>query len=285
MKRIFSWFNKRGLLLVISCFVLAIITEVLFRKEVLNVDVWNISLSMMFFFAAIGLFLFGLLIFGPLYRKFDVQKLRTIEKGKHYPKRVRWPLFIAFSSYFRIELRVRFDPSCIYKFNNNNNHDRNKLFGLSFTLLPRIRHRNWIEGGDVRIWFSIGNYIVIKPHHWNSIRFVWNIAGNGVQLLIAPYVFKQGKRMYKHHFSDNAGETLWFDTDIYYRFVLNVRKEVSEVRMIVYDNSGRDLYLDFDKVFMKVPRWMVMYYYLDLYFGGNQSASHTMYLEQQQIID
>lgn len=285
MKKVFSWFNKKGFLVILAFIAMTVITEFLYRGNVLRVYLGNHTLNVWFLFVTIGLVLFVLVIFAPLYRKFGVQELRTINKGKHYPKRIRWPIFVNFKDYFRIELKVRFDPNCVYNFGNEDNHDKNKLFGLSFTLLPRIRHKDWIRGGDVRIWFRLGNYIVIKPHHWNSVRFGWNVSPNMSQLLLTPYIFRNGKRVSRDYFSNNVGDWISFDTDKYYRFILNVRKETREVRMVIYDNSGSDLYLDFDKIILKVPKWKVVYYYLDLYFGGNRTAPHTMHLEQQQIVD
>lgn len=283
MKNVFSWFNRKGMQLALVLFVLSVLIELATDKGILPPVRWEHSLSGVIFMVAGGLLLFGLLIFGPLYREYGVSTVRQIDKGKHYPRATRWPLIVLFKDFFRIDMRVKFLDSCIYEFNDVDDYDFNKLFGLSFTLLPRIRSKTWAGGKDTRTWFSIGNYIVIKPHHWNSIRFVWNCLEG--KIAMAPYVFKNGERVNKPYFADQSGATLLFNTDIYYKLVMSVRKETSEARLIIYEGQSSDLYMDFDVTTMKMPKWFVLYQYLDLYFGGNKTAPHTMRLEEVQSID
>jgi len=87
-------------------------------------------------------------------------------------------------------LLFRFNDSCFY--NSNFNNHINKLFGISYRLLPVITSTKCDKP-----LFTIGKYNIVLGHHWNSVRIGWR-ANNCVEYTydIYTYEYRQGKRIY-----------------------------------------------------------------------------------------
>jgi hypothetical protein len=259
------------LLMWLSC----IPIEVLQRWGVIRVlYIGQHPLNGWIFMVAGGLFLFALLIFAPLYRKFGVQSLRRIEKGKHFPVRTHFPIMVNLRRVFSIEKIFNFDKSCLYDFNDNDEYDKNKLFGLSFAFWPRIKTRKWLAcrkaNKDVVLpWFSFLGLVVIKPQHWSSVRFTWNTVNKVNKIDIYPYVYDKGvrKRISESLGLCNIGED--------YHFKLHVDKRADRVIFVKsHTANGSNVYE------YAIKDTGIFYNYLDVYFGGNKKAPHDMIIQE-----
>jgi hypothetical protein len=88
-----------------------------------------------------------------------------IKKGKHYCDQFLYKLLNLFNFNKKIEYIVKFDSSCIYELNKEDQLDINKLFG-----------------------FSSG-----FSHHQNSVRFGWNYIEG--KIVLYAYCYDDGKRI------------------------------------------------------------------------------------------
>jgi len=117
-----------------------------------------------------------------------------IKKGNHhsgfYPN-----IHLGLSS---ISYEVLFTESCLYKFNDIDDYDVNKLFGISFGL-----------------------------HHKNSARFGWNVDGSKIKIF--AYCYKLGVR----YIRDIASLPI----DKIHIFQINVYKAYYEFKITDFDGN------------------------------------------------
>lgn len=103
-----------------------------------------------------------------------------IKKGNHrsgiYPN--------IYFKMLKTKYEVIFSKDCIYKFNDVDDFDVNKLFGLSFGF-----------------------------HHTNSIRFGWNVDGD--KIAIYAYCYKSGERIMNKITSLSTDITNSFEIKVY----------------------------------------------------------------------
>src|ERR1035437_6893567 len=119
-----------------------------------------------------------------------------IKQNHHYPTLPSWPLFFKVAKIFTISHTYQFTDSCLYHFGDVDDFDKNKLFGISLSLLPRIRTKQWAYGRDAKVMFFIGKYVVINPIHWNSVRVGWCCDFVNKEIKLTPYMYKDGERVY-----------------------------------------------------------------------------------------
>jgi hypothetical protein len=145
-----------------------------------------------------------------------------------------------------ISYNVRFSKSCIYETKDpTNQKDINKLFGLSFGL-----------------------------HHTNSARFGWRASKSG-EIEILAYVYRDGQRINEWDESIYIGRVdpnkdYVFDitvADGYYTFIIK-SKEASEILSATLIKTGKLFPLG---------------YFLNPYFGGDETAPHTMNIKLCKI--
>ncbi len=107
-------------------------------------------------------------IIGMLYlfirKLFYSMEVKIIEKGKHYPINhlAQFGLNYIYNGFKKIK-NIKISSSCLYKFNDEDDNDINKLYG-----------------------FSIGY------HHKNSHRFGWNCDSENNRINIFAYFYKDG---------------------------------------------------------------------------------------------
>jgi hypothetical protein len=90
----------------------------------------------------------------------------------------------------QITYKVRFTNSC--RFDTPKNPDQlNKLFGMSFGILPVYSKGKWY-----------------KPHHWNSIRICWDWCEMDNMINLYIYTYKDAIRVQKYIKSININEEI-----------------------------------------------------------------------------
>lgn len=277
MEKLFTWFNERSFLMILLMFLSSIIVEVLDRAFFPKpIYLGNHPIQGWIFLVACALFLFSIFIFAPLYRKFGVEKTRRIKKGEHFPMKIHFPLIINPNRIFSITKIFNFDKSCLYDFNDNDEHDKNKLFGLSFAIWPRIRtqaweHKNFENGKTVLIWFRFLGLVVIKPMHWSSVRFCWNTVNKDGKVDIWPYIYNKGIRI------SNFKAIGTCDPGKDYVFRIDIDKIIDAVIFTkINSEDGERITTNYD-----IEDTGIMYMYLDLYFGGNRTAPHDITIEEK----
>lgn len=156
-----------------------------------------------------------------------------IEKGKHSAKGFHFGL--TFSN--KIFFTGSFDKSCLYKFNDVDDWDINKLFGFSTTFY----------------------------HHKQSARVGWRIYdSNKFELL--TYSYNKGVRC--NNETDRLGivnpnEKFFCEIiDTENEYVYKFKSESNNKEIIKFDPKSKD--------------WFIFHYYLWPYFGGNKPAPHDM---------
>ena len=165
-------------------------------------------------------------------------KKLTIRKNKRRP---RWsfeflPTLIRKNKDYKITKYIGFTDSAIYQFNDDDQHDVNKLFGFSF---------GW--------------------HHNNSVRFGWRPNEDLTKIEIVGYEYINKLRV--STIPIHEVELNWV-----YRYEL---KYNSEFNMIEYKISdGDSQFSTMHPITLKKEyNWG---YKLGLYFGGNKKAPHNM---------
>lgn len=153
-----------------------------------------------------------------------------------------------------------FDESCIYNFSDigDTERDINKLFGLSYGILPR---------------FTSGN--LIPAHHINSIRIGWrpkrSIRGHD-HIEIFLYWYENGIRKQK-----SISGLPVPDTDYYIRVAIEGNKLEYLVADLQYAFDISDGIVDVD---LPTNKWGYMLY---PYFGGNAPAPWKMKIKLDNI--
>lgn len=135
---------------------------------------------------------------------------------------------------------VRFDSSCYYAFNDEDQYDINKLFGFSEGL-----------------------------HHQNSARFGWRCNPNKRSIEIHTYVYRDGVRV-----NVNGPLSLITEVPLNTTFYASIQcnKEFYIFR-VVYGKFVSAMAIGRSDKAYKFG------YYLYPYFGGNKTAPHDMVLE------
>jgi len=146
------------------------------------------------------------------------------------------PIFLFKNKDLIINKKFKFDSSAIYKFNDEDQYDINKLFG-----------------------FSIG------LHHHNSFRFGWRPNKNLDKIEILGYEYLNKKRLPEYKVCDvNLNE--WYNYQLKYDHLKNEISYTITKDNLVYNISH----------LVQIKRKLNIGYRLNLYFGGNKKAPHNI---------
>lgn len=271
MKKACDWFNNKGVSIILIGYALTLIIAVLEYFYIIpNLRIGGNNVIGILFISTSVLFVFSLVIFLPLYRLFGVKTIRTIRQGQHYPDRTYFPFFVNKKPIFSKNRTFMFTESCLYDFNDKDESDKNKLMGISFVIFPRIRSKSWLKEQTlpVLVWFTILGYVVIKPMHWRSARICWNTVNKENKIDIWPYFYDKGVRI--------SGLSKMYTCELYieYDFYVEVDKKENTVELSVKDTT----HIGTEK--HTINDIGSAYLYLDLYFGGNKPAPHTMIINE-----
>lgn len=140
---------------------------------------------------------------------------------------------------FKTKYEVMFSKNCIYQFGDIDDLDINKLFGLSFGF-----------------------------HHYNSIRFGWNVDGD--KIAIHVYYYKLGKRF--------MNKIISIPVETIHTFEITVYDVYYELKIF---NQDKKLIGWSNVVKPKTVKWG---YRLFPYFGGNRYAPHDVEIKMKKII-
>lgn len=156
----------------------------------------------------------------------------------HYPRWWWIRLFKNFTRKKSVTFKCFFDKSCFYKFNDVDDYDINKLFGLSTTL----------------------------DHHIQSARIGWRVKDNTFEL--TTYSYTSGKRdaikdivVLGHVKQNELFECKIVAYEDYFYYELKT-KDNKKTHIIPKDPS-------YDGIIGR---------YLEPYFGGNRKPPHNMFL-------
>lgn len=144
---------------------------------------------------------------------------------------------------FVIEKWVKFTDSAIYSFDDEDQHDVNKLFG-----------------------FSIGY------HHKNSFRFGWRPNYDLSKMEIVGYEYHDGIRIPTIPICD-------VQLNKWYKYAIIYFSLIKEVKYCVYDEDGNTICAE-ETSSINLKHRLNFGYKLYLYFGGNKKAPHdiTIYM-------
>lgn len=254
--------NNHLMKLVLFCFFSAILAAV-FKTNTLALVLG----------VAFGVTFLTGLILGVFMRVFYVKNRRMISKGKHYPDRIHFPYRINRGSIIRLSRSFIFNETAIYSFGDADDSDKNKLFGISRRILPVVKRKSWAKDKELMIWFSIPGFVVIKSHHWSSIRFAWNCYTLSTVRIYA-YLYQEGKRVVHSEFLPNS---LPLNKNIFCDLGFNKKTGVAHL-MVRYDDRENIAIIE-----MKPQKSRVLYEYLDLYFGGNRKAPHAITIYEEKL--
>jgi len=204
---------------------------------------------------------------GVFMRVLWVENRRSIEKGKHYPDRTHWPLKLFRGDSLTIKRMITFNETAIYRFNDADDGDKNKLFGVSMRFFPVIRKLKSFEGKNIYPWFKLLGLAVFKPQHWSSIRIAWNCQDRNSSIRIYKYAYDKGER--------TRSDICEIPINKPAIFIINVDKQTGVVKILVeYLNKE---YRNYAKTEIKGS----LYWLLDLYFGGNRPAPHLITIYEE----
>jgi hypothetical protein len=158
-----------------------------------------------------------------------------VKKGKHK----FFPLSFKPFCKDKLEAKIKFDKSCLYNLNNQDQLDINKLFG-----------------------FSKGH------HHWNSYRFGWRCVGNKIELL--AYLYINGKRI--NEWEQDIHLT-YLEVDKLYK--LSLKSSHNKCYFKVLDEFNQLIVI---REYPVLSRFKVGYR-LNPYFGGTSTAPHNMEID------
>lgn len=146
---------------------------------------------------------------------------------------------------FVIEKWVKFTDSSMYFFNDQDQHDVNKLFG-----------------------FSIGY------HHNNSFRFGWRPNNDLTKMEIVGYEYHDGIRIPTIPICE-------VELNKWYRYELIYFSITKEIKYCVYDEDGNIMCSE-NHSLINLKHKLNFGYHLYLYFGGNKRAPHDIdiYMER-----
>ena len=159
--------------------------------------------------------------------------------------RIQKPVVIRRNKSFTIYKEFLFESSAIYKFDDEDQFDVNKLFG-----------------------FSIG------CHHKNSYRFGWRPSSDLTKIEIVGYEYRNGIRVP----TIPICEILPYR---WYSFSMHYDSEFETLDYVVCDLSGDGCAaIESD---MKLKHNIQLGYTLGLYFGGNKKAPHDITINQRVV--
>jgi hypothetical protein len=167
-----------------------------------------------------------------------------IKKDKRYPL-FDWflPLILFRKKSYKRDFVIKFDKSAIYKFNDEDQYDINKLFG-----------------------FSIG------MHHTTSFRFGWRPTADLKRIEILTYEYQNGTRR-----SVSIRE---ISLNRWYRYRLEWCPETSSVKYLVIGRTDNKYDIDRHVSSVKKVGWLNLGYTLGAYFGGNKKAPHDIIIKR-----
>ena len=162
-----------------------------------------------------------------------------IKKGKHKSSGIHF----GFTLKNEIKFEGIFHESCLYKFNDVDAYDINKLYGISTTYF----------------------------HQKQSARVGWRCL-DGVNIELLTYSYNNGNRIINESNvlglvkpNEKFYVTIIDQEDNYkYTFQKENSKDVT-----VFDPKKRD--------------WFIFHYYLYPYFGGNKTAPHDMKISIKKL--
>lgn len=172
-------------------------------------------------------------------------KIHTIKKGNH---RTSNPTIGLHWKKSMLSYMVNFDDSCKYRTKETyNQSDINKLFGLSFGF-----------------------------HHENSARFGWRYNIKEDVIDVVAYIYRNGDRVNEWAESIHIGKVKTntdyiFDLDISGGYYLFIIKSVDGKNILDSKLSKTG----------NLPPWG---YYLNPYFGGDETAPHTMKIKLFKLL-
>lgn len=171
-----------------------------------------------------------------------IVKTIIIPTGKHKHKGIYWriPKFIPRQT----TRKFMFTPSCLYDLKDEDQHDVNKLFGMSFNLFPTCK--------------------TFTPHHINSARFGWRALLDNRTIQIVAYEYLNRFRRPTQVIAEvNINE--WYEYLMYWvngKMYYSIRTDDTSVATFSTDYPLR--------------KDTVLGYELDVYFGGNEVAPQTI---------
>lgn len=190
-----------------------------------------------------------------------MNKELTIKKGRHkyklwYP---RFPKILRWDKELNQSYRFLFRDSCIYDLKDEDQHDVNKLFGISLNFFPTIK-----------------NWKFVAPHHRNSCRFGWRPTANMKEIEIVIYEYRNSIRKSTIHFTN-------VELNKIYKYSI---VKLAGSNTITYKiKPGKVGWEIITKSSNKIPvKKLYLRYKLDFYFGGNETAPHdiTIYMEEDK---
>lgn len=166
-------------------------------------------------------------------------KKQIIKTGHHYPHNFILPTlyFIEKQDVHILREQYKFTDSCFYNFENEDQYDVNKLFGIS-----------------------------IGYHHINSFRFGWRPLIETKEIEIVAYEYRNKIRVPTIHIC-NILPNIWYD---YTLTLNNIDKTIEyEIYNVKYRKTCGILE---EKIDSKTG----IGYKCNLYFGGNKTAPHDI---------
>lgn len=158
---------------------------------------------------------------------------------------IQKPVLINTNKIFTITKDFLFEASAIYKFDDEDQYDVNKLFG-----------------------FSIG------CHHKNSYRFGWRPNKDLTKIEIVGYEYRDGVRV-------PTIPVCEIELYHWYNFTLHYSPEFSTLDYIVCDLANREC--SGAESEFKFNSNLLLGYTLGLYFGGNKKAPHDITINQRVV--
>lgn len=178
--------------------------------------------------------------------------IATIKKGKHSQFEI--PKFLFKPKSFHLE--VRFTDSCKYDLKSKDQHDINKLFGVSFLSL----------GSFVFVLKSVFQAIrhlslskIKSLHHYNSARWGWRYNLEKEKIELFDYSYTKGVNTQIHK----------FDVDINQVVMLSL-KDSSMMQGLITE--------------IPLPKKINVCYELYHFFGGQEKAPHDINIEFLQLL-
>jgi len=172
----------------------------------------------------------------------------TIKKGKHYAQPKRLGIWFGTKEITR---DVVFTPSCRYNINPADQGDTNKLFGAGHFF-------GVFRPAGVK-WWELWNY-----QHKNSARFGWHYNPMTDNIVLSAYVYVDKQRYIISMGGVQIGK----------RYRLRLLIMDGTYIFQVYEAAGILMY----KEVVHFPNNLGLMYLTGLYFGGNISAPHDIYV-------
>jgi len=169
-------------------------------------------------------------------------KAILIPEGRHKHKGLYWRIPKRLPR--QTSRKFMFTPSCLYDLKDEDQHDVNKLFGMSFNFFPTCKTH--------------------VPHHINSARFGWRAKLDRQVIEIVVYEYVSGVRRPTQVITE-VSVTEWYEYMMYWingKMYYSIRSNNKSVATFSTDFPLR--------------KDVVLGYELDVYFGGNETAPHNI---------